>query len=411
MKTTTLTKKALLFGSSLLVASTMFLSSCGDDDSVQPSANTDNIVTSIDVTAPAMFEGTTISGDIKSVVTLDASKEYTLSGGVHIVAGGALVIPAGTMIKSDATGAIAYLLVEKGGQLYANGTSSNPIVFTSGKATPDRGDWGGIIICGKAPINVGSTATAEVGSVQYGGTVSNDNSGVLNYVRVEYTGNSINADKEHNGFTFNGVGSATKVEYLQAYMGNDDGFEFFGGSVDTKYLVSTGSKDDSFDWTQGWVGTSSYWYAEQANDLGDRGIEADNNGDNNAATPFSNPTISNITLKGNGATSSDDGIRLRVGTKAALSNVMIDNFGGKGIQVKDDQTGLNVNDGSLTVTNIASTNSSDFAFPDNVTADKKFTNGTTATGSGSSWMSGWTKELSADKKVTVATKVTELSAK
>ncbi len=400
METLTLRKRALTFGSSLLVASMLVFSSCGDDegDTPTPTTNDDATVTAIDVTRPIDFAGTELSGDISNVVILDASKEYTLSGGVHILKGGALVIPAGTKIKSKIGGAVAYLLVEKGGQLYANGTAASPVVFTSGEATPKRGDWGGIILCGKAPINVGTTATAEVGSVQYGGTVSADNSGVLSYVRVEYAGNAISATKEHNGFTFNGVGSATKVEYLQSFMGNDDGFEFFGGTVNASYLVSTGSKDDSFDWTQGWSGTASYWYAEQANDAGDRGIEADNNSDNNTASPYSNPTLSNVTLKGNGSVSSDDGVRLRVGTKGQISNIMIDNFGGKGIQVKDDATANNVNDGSLAVTNIAITNcSAEFAYPDAVT--KKFTNGTTATGSGTNWMSGWTSELDASLKV------------
>lgn len=384
MKTTTTLRKALIFGSSLLVASTMFLTSCGNDDE--------------DVT-PAPTEDTVITGEITGNRTLDASKTYTLSGGVHIKAGATLTIPAGTMIKSNPDEAVAYLLVEQGAKVDAQGTAASPIVFTSGNETPKRGDWGGIIVCGKAPINAGSTATAEVGDVLYGGSDAADNSGIYKYIRVEYTGNAINDDKEHNGFTFNGVGSATTVEYLQAYMGNDDGFEFFGGTLKANYLVSTGSKDDSFDWTYGWAGSGSYWYAEQANDAGDRGIEADNNSKDHTASPYSNPTLSNITLKGN-KTDGNDGIRLRVGTKGNLSNVMVDNFGGAGVQVKDDQTGLNVNDGSLTVSNVKLSNvTTEFGYPDNVTADKKFTNGTTATGSGSTWMSGWTKELDSDKKV------------
>ena len=145
------------------------------------------------------------------------------------------------------------MLFRSGGKIEAVGTEDSPIVFTSGTASPARGDWGGIILCGKAPINKGTTATAEVGDVLYGGTDATDNSGTLKYVRVEYTGNAINTEKEHNGFSFNGIGNGTTLEYLQAYMGGDDGFEFFGGTVNASFLVSTGSKDDSFDWTYGWV--------------------------------------------------------------------------------------------------------------------------------------------------------------
>ena len=170
--------------------------------------------------------GTTLSGDISSDLTLDASLEYTLAGGVHVLGGATLTIPAGTVIKSDPNESVAYLLIEQGGMIDAQGTATSPIVFTSGSSSPSAGDWGGIILCGKAPINSGSVATAEVGDVTYGGSLSTDNSGTLRYVRVEYTGNAINDEKEHNGFTFNGVGSATTVEYLQAFMGNDDGFEF-----------------------------------------------------------------------------------------------------------------------------------------------------------------------------------------
>lgn len=389
MKTQTIVRKALIFGSSLLVASSLLLSSCSKDDG----DGSDPIVTDSTDTAVS-----TLTGEIKSDITL--SKTVSLVGGVHVKDGVTITIPAGAKITADVNESVAYLLIEQGGKIMAEGTAAEPIVFTSGKATPDRGDWGGIIICGKAPINAGTTATAEVGAVIYGGTESADNSGVLKYVRVEYTGNSINEEKEHNGFTFNGVGSGTTLEYLQAYMGNDDGFEFFGGTVDANYLVSTGSKDDCFDWTYGWTGSGSYWYAEQANDKGDRGIEADNNSSNQSASPYSNPTLKNVTLKGNGSVSSDDGVRLRVGTKGNISNLMVDNFGGKGVQVKDDVTAGHVNDGSLVVSNIKISNvSADFAYPDAVTEDKKFTNGTTATGSGTTWMSGWTSELSSTLKV------------
>jgi trimeric autotransporter adhesin len=344
---------------------------------------------------------TTLSGDISSDLTLDASLEYTLAGGVHVLDGATLTIPAGTVIKSDPNESVAYLLIEQGGMIDAQGTATSPIVFTSGSSSPSAGDWGGIILCGKAPINSGSVATAEVGDVTYGGSLSTDNSGTLRYVRVEYTGNAINDEKEHNGFTFNGVGSATTVEYLQAFMGNDDGFEFFGGSVSADYLVSTGSGDDCFDWTYGWVGSGSYWIAEQADGVGDRGIEADNNGDNNSASPFSNPTLQNITLTGY-VGSESDGMKLREGTKGDISNVLISNFQ-DGVEVEHEVTVKNAGSGDLTLSGISVTGSTGSIYAIKGAANASdSTNAASAidqaidgsaTGAGTDWINGWTKSL------------------
>lgn len=351
---------------------------------------------------------TVISGDITADETWSYYDDngnvavYTLAGGVHVKDGVTLTIEAGVEVKSDPNEAVAYLLIEQGAKIMAEGTATDPIVFTSGADTPARGDWGGIIICGKAPINKGTTATAEVGDVLYGGSDATDDSGVLKYVRVEYTGNAINSEKEHNGFTFNGVGSGTTVSYLQAYMGGDDGFEFFGGTVNTDHLVSSGSKDDSFDWTYGWVGTGSYWIAEQATDEGDRAIEADNQGGANGATPFSNPTLTNITLMGRGVAAGTDGMKLREGTKGDISNVTIDGFA-DAIEVEHDQTVTNAANGDLDLSNIMITNfTNEFLIKgaglnanDSTSA---VTNvdaaiGTTATGAGSDWTSNWTVEL------------------
>jgi hypothetical protein len=344
---------------------------------------------------------TTLSGDITEDRVLDAQYEYTIAGGVHVKDGVTLTIPAGTVIKSNPDESVAYLLIEQGGKIDAEGTSDNPIVFTSGASTPAAGDWGGIILCGKAPINNGSTATAEVGDVLYGGSDASDNSGVLKYVRVEYTGNAINDEKEHNGFTFNGVGSGTTVSHLQAYFGNDDGFEFFGGAVSADYLVSTGSGDDSFDWTYGWVGAGSYWIAEQANGVGDRGIEADNNGDNNEANPYSNPTLSNITLTGYSGSESD-GMKLREGTKADIKNVLISNFK-DGVEVEHATTVSNTASGELTLSDITVKDYSGDMYAIKEASSVSDSTGAAeavrvainglGAGAGIDWRLGWTRDL------------------
>lgn len=193
----------------------------------------------------------------------------------------------------------------------------------------ESGAWGGLHICGKAPINVtGGTAVSEIGDAVYGGNNISDNSGILRYIRIEYAGYNFSEEKEANGFTFYGVGNGTTAEYMQAYVGSDDGFEWFGGTMDVKYLVSTNNSDDSFDWTQGWRGRGQYLLAYQASKtaLGydcDALIEADNNGDNFTAAPTSHPVLSNLTLIGNNSADEKRGIRLRAGTQAEIYNAIV----------------------------------------------------------------------------------------
>ena len=309
--------------------------------------------------------GATITGEIKENTTLTKGNSYILKAGVHVKPGVTLTIEEGVTVKSDPVEPVAaYLLIEPGAKINAVGTESSPIVFTSGQASPKTQDWGGIILTGKAPINVeGGVAASEMGAgVTYGGTDANDNSGVMKYVRVEYTGKKSNADKEHNGFTFEGVGAGTVLEHLSVFKGADDGIEFFGGTVDLKYAVVYGAEDDSFDWTYGWSGRGQFWVAIQGDDFADRGIEADNNGKNNSASPYSNPKLSNITLVGSTKAQTDDGagtieagktraMKLREGTKGILQNVVAYGFY-SGIEVEHDQTFNNMNDGSLSLTSV-----------------------------------------------------------
>lgn len=214
----------------------------------------------------------------------------------------------------------------------AQGTAANPIIFTSNATTPAPQDWGGLVICGNAITNLGVNAQAEVTGLTYGGTNPADNSGVLSYVIVEYSGNLINDDAEFNGVTFYAVGSGTQINNILVYQGSDDGFEWFGGSVNATNLAAIGCQDDSFDWTEGWNGTVNNLYSDQSlatNFSADsRGIEADNNATNATLAPISNPTLSNITLIGrnNPNVTKEAGIWLRRGTYASISNLYIKNF-------------------------------------------------------------------------------------
>jgi len=327
-----------------------------------------------------------VSGTIDENFTFTNNENWMLSGGVFVSNGSTLTIDAGTEIVADET-TTAFLSIQQGGKIDAVGTSSNPIVFTA--LSEQSGSWGGIIINGYADINTGVSAEGEGGTGTYGGNDDSDNSGKIKYVRVEYGGKILGTDNELNGFSFNGVGNGTTVEYIEAYMGSDDGIEFFGGTVDVRYAVSKGNQDDSFDWTHGWRGTGEYWYAEQISSGGDRGIEADNNSDDNTATPYSNPTLNHVTLIGyDDGDGNNTGIRLREGTKGTLSNVKVYNFPKNGIRVSDQITLDNVTNGELTATNLnVYNNGTDFkdcaAFESN--------NVRTSDGSGTDWMNGWTK--------------------
>lgn len=306
------------------------------------------------VTTPYIISEVTISGSTyqKVVGTIDENytfsntKKWLLSGGVFIDNGSTLTIEAGTEIYAANDGTVPFLSIQRGAKINAVGSASQPIVLSTIKkvtGTPTVGDWGGLIVNGKATINSGTEAAGEGGTGLFGGSNDADNSGVIKYVRVEYAGKLLSTDNELNAFSFNGVGSGTVVEYVQAYKGADDGFEFFGGTVSVKYAVATGINDDCFDWTLGWRGNGQFWVASQNADGGDRGIEADNNGDNNALTPYSNPTLSNITLLGvDDGDVENTGMRLREGTKGKIYNAIVTGFPKNGIRVSDSITNVNM---------------------------------------------------------------------
>ncbi len=301
----------------LMILSSVF-TSCSD--------NTENSTPVIPTTG-------VLEGNIIADMTLNAETVYTLRGAVYVKSGVTLTIPAGTLIKADsAFDKVAFLGVEMGAKVNAQGTAAKPIVFTSDSAMPEPADWGGIVICGKAISNLGTNVSAEVTGLTYGGTDSADNSGIYSHIIVEYSGNKINDDAEFNGMTFYAVGSATVVNNILVYMGSDDGFEWFGGSVNGTNLAAIGCEDDSFDWTEGWNGTVSNLYSDQSLALSlssdSRGIEADNNTTNPTLAPISNPTLSNVTLIGRATSdnSKEAAIWLRRGTNATISNVYISGF-------------------------------------------------------------------------------------
>jgi hypothetical protein len=290
-------------------------------------------------------------------MTLSNDRDWLLRGTVFVEAPNTLEIQAGTTIYGE-NNTLGTLVIKQGAMIMAEGTADEPIVFTSDQPEGQRarGQWGGLIINGKAPINTGDYAWGEGNTGKYGGDVADDNSGILKYVRVEFAGIEFSPDNELNGIAFQGVGSATTAEYLQVHFNQDDGIEFFGGTANLKYALCTGIRDDNFDWTDGWTGKAQFLVAQQKGDDADQGIEADNNGENNELQPYSNPQIYNVTLIGDPSTDhgdeSDTGILLREGTKGTLRNIIVMGFKNKaGLDIDDEVTHNWANSGDLSVQN------------------------------------------------------------
>ena len=346
----------------------------------------------------------TIGGTQTEDLTLTLGAEYVLTDALVMTEGTTLTIPAGVVIKAN-PGAGVYIAIAQGATINAEGTSTSPIVLTSNVPTPSAGDWGGLIVLGRAPINsvVGgdATSTSEIGGLPYGGSNAADNSGIIRYVRVEYSGGAADASSENNGFSFYGVGNGTTIEFIQAFEGKDDGIEFFGGTVNASFLSVVGAQDDSVDWTEGFSGDLTNVYVEHRVEH-DKTFECDgfntDIGNNSNPLFWSNPTVTNVTVIGRGSATGNEAIRLRAGTRGIFSNVLIQGFE-EGFDLDgdtgDSPTGQGVLDGELLAM--------DVTFNDVITKLKNdtefvFSEGDFISGDGngtgadySSWNTGWTR--------------------
>ncbi len=282
--------------------------------------------------APGATAGACVlSGEINSDITLTKNITWVLSGGVYIggdkTKSATLTINPGTKIFGE-KGA-DYLWIRRGSKIMAEGTPDNPIVM-SGPLQTSAGEWGGLLISGNAPVNGCNVGVAlcevpfeAVTSEFFGGNNPTDSSGVVKYVQILFAGNAIRPDEELNGFTLNGVGSGTIIDYVQVHEGLDDGVEVFGGTVQMKHLVLTNNQDDNLDWTSGWKGRVQFALIKQSPSVGDRGIEADNNEKNNDSLPRAQPIVSNVTILGRSGTTATQGILLRRGTGANIFNTVV----------------------------------------------------------------------------------------
>lgn len=386
-----LISSALVLCTLSLTTVTVF-NSCSSDDDTTITPNPSNV--NIDVNN---FKIALNSGD---KLVLDATKTYTMTGPVIVNNGAELTIPAGTKINCTG-GTSTYVAVAQGGKIFINGTAANPVIFSSTNAK--KSDWGGIVICGRAPINAGASATSEVASLTYGGTVADDSSGSITYTQIRYAGARFLDTKEYNGLSLFGVGSGTKIDGVSVIDGADDGIEFFGGTVNVSNIISVNNDDDAFDWTEGWNGTATNIYAKRTSaTVGNRGIEADNNSKNRSATPLSNPTIKNATFIGY-TTSDTEGAGtniFREGTSATLDNIVFSGWA-TAITIQHDESVALLN-GKGKFTNIkfdnvgakAVTIASATGSTAQPAADGTYAENANATGAGSgtatpSWASGW----------------------
>ncbi len=377
----------------VVVTASLLLFSCAADD-------TADVIINLDNEAPVQPIDLEIGGTLNEDLTLTTGNEYNLTSALIVPENITLTIEPGVVIRAT-TGSDVYVAIQQGATINAEGTASNPIVFTPNSATPNPGDWGGLIVLGRAPINsvVGgeATSTSEIGGLPYGGSIADDNSGILRYVRIEFSGGAADAASENNGFSFYGVGSGTTIDYIQAFEGADDGVEFFGGTVNASHISVVGAQDDSVDWTEGFSGTLTDVYIEHRQSH-DKGIEGDgfntDIGNNSNPIFWSSPSITNLTINGLGSSNGNEAIRLRAGTRATFNNVWIRGFE-EGYDLDDEETGTGVIAGDTNVT--------DISFDDVTLNLKNDTGGTfgeveffSGIGNGTgadynSWNAGWTR--------------------
>lgn len=284
--------------------------------------------------------------DVTGTITVDTvwtrDKRYVIKGVVRVEEGATLTIEAGTTVMGDKS-TTGSLIIQRGSRIMAEGTAEDPIVFTSRLPEGERaaGDWGGLVILGNAPINASGGSSSVEGFTSdesYGGDDPADSSGSLRYARIEYSGVEISPDNEINGLTMAGVGSGTTIDHVMVRHTLDDCFEWFGGTVNASHLVCYRNGDDAFDFDQGYRGNLQFLFAQMDPTVSDtaNGFEADNDEEDFAKAPVTNPTIYNVTLVGQNADIPKEqfGLLMRRGFNATIGNAIIVGFEG-GLDIRD----------------------------------------------------------------------------
>ena len=324
-----------------------------------------------------------LQGRINADTLLRKQNTYILKGLVYVVGNHTMTIEAGTTVKGSFSGSdVAALIITRGSKLMASGTPSEPIIFTSASPNPQSGDWGGIVLCGKASVNTAFAGTgggpgvyevegginnANSDGLAGGGTSpdDNDNSGTLKYVRIEFAGYAFQPDKEINSLTMAAVGRGTTIDHIQVAYAKDDAYEWFGGTVNCKFLIAYKTQDDDFDTDNGYSGKVQFGLIMRDSVIADisnsEAFESDNNATGTTATPKTTAIFSNITAIGPRATLSNIGNSLFRGAAHIRRNTGISIFNSiimgwpRGIEIdasSGTSTALNIEDSTLRLRNI-----------------------------------------------------------
>ncbi len=306
-----------------------------------------------------------ITGNIESDRRLTNDKLYRINGVVFVRNGATLTIDPGTVIIGQpGSEPPSVLVITRNGKIRAEGTRSRPIIMTSARPFGERqrGDWGGLILLGRAPVNVDGGEFAIEGlpaseDTKYGGNDPTHDCGTLRYVRVEYAGSIFAPNNEANAFTWGGCGTKSVGEYLQATYGLDDAFEWFGGTMNARYLVGGLGADDYLDFQLGYTGKIQYgFFYQDADNPGNRGLESDNSEYNQNATPLTKFAVYNTTFVGSGVQGFDEanapGLYLRRGSGGTVNNSIVMRFFSTGLHIDGGATEAQIDNGNITMNGI-----------------------------------------------------------
>lgn len=283
-----------------------------------------------------------VNGPITADTTWSGRNTYILKQHIFVQAGTLTIQPGATIIGEPGSS----LVITREARIQAVGTAAKPIVFTSAQPAGSRrpGDWGGVVLLGKAPINVAGGETYIEGfaanvddRTKYGGPDAAHSCGFLKYARIEFAGFKLVNNNELNGLTMGGCGRGTEIDYVQVHKGADDGVEMFGGTADLKHVLVTSPDDDGLDWDFGYNGRVQFLVVQQDLEVGNYGIEADNNPNNKDASPRSMPEVWNVTLigssRGPGGAVKSGAMHLKNGTGGRISNAIVAHFSDVAIDV------------------------------------------------------------------------------
>lgn len=285
-----------------------------------------------------------VPGSILENTVWEAGRTYVLEQITYVEAGAKLVIEPGVTVMGKPGSA---LVVTRDAMLHARGRADAPIVFTSSRPAGQRkrGDWGGLVLLGNAPVNVpdahieGVDASDSRGD--FGGPRAESSCGVLEYARIEFAGFEVYADNELNGLTLGGCGSSTVVRNVQVHRALDDGVEVFGGNVDLRHIVVTGAMDDAFDWDMGWRGRVQFLAVQMHPDAGDNAFEGDNLKDDPSRLPRSAPQFFNVTLVASPqAGKAQRAMTIRRGSGGVFHNFLISGFSAESIDIIGEESAM-----------------------------------------------------------------------